>query len=209
MSPAAIPTPEGGRGRGRPLSARTEAAIVRATGELLAERGLAALTVEDVAARAHVGKASVYRRWPSKGTLAFEAFMLNFVDAQPVGDTGSLGADLLAALRAWVRAVEDPVIGRTLRGLIGEVQRDPELAAAWRERFVGPVRARHRAYVERAVARGELAPDVDADLLLDLVYGPAYHRMLQGHLPLSADFVRAVVDAVVAAATAGTLARRH
>lgn len=194
-------------GRGRPPSERTEQAILEATVELLAERGLAALTVEEVASRARVGKASVYRRWPSKGTLAFDAFVVEFLDRQPSPDTGSLRGDLLAALRAWVRTVKDPATGRTLRGLIAEVQRDAGLAEAWRERFVEPVRERHRLLVARAVERGELDGDVDADLLLDLVYGPAYHRLLQAHLPLDERFVEGVVAAVAAALDSGALER--
>lgn len=205
MTNGDIPTAGGDHARGRPPSERTEKAILEATVALLAERGLAALTVEEVASRAKVGKASVYRRWPSKGTLAFDAFMVDFLDRQPLPDTGSLRGDLLAALRAWVRTVKDPATGRTLRGLIAEVQRDPELAEAWRDRFVEPVRARHRTLVARAVERGELAPGSDADLLLDLVYGPAYHRLLQAHLPLDERFVQGVVAAIGAAVEAGAL----
>jgi AcrR family transcriptional regulator len=167
--------------------------------ELLAERGLADISMEEVAARARVGKASVYRRWSSKGTLAFDAFVAEFLARQPEPDTGDLRGDLLAALRSWVRAVDGTPAGRTLTGLIAEVQRDPSLAEAWRTRFVTPVRERHVAMLDRAVARGELAPGTDAELTLDLLYGPAYHRLLQGHLALDDAFVTGVVDAVVSA----------
>ncbi len=196
---------EQGSGRGRPLSEGTERAILEATTELLAERGLAAMTIEEVAARARVGKASVYRRWPSKGTLALDAFLSDFLERQPVPDTGSLRDDLLGMLRGWVRAVRQPTTGRTLRGLIAEVQRDPELADAWRERFVAPLRARHGALVQRAVERGELAPEVNTGLLLDLLYGPAYHRLLHGHLPLNDAFIEDLVAAIMAAVDAGAI----
>jgi hypothetical protein len=94
--------------------------------------------------------------------------------------------------------VKGTVTGRTLRGLIAEVQRDPDLAEIWRERFIGPVRAQHRTMVERAVERGEISSSADPDIVLDLLYGPAYHRLLQSHLPLSDRFAQAVVDTVVA-----------
>jgi len=178
---------------------------LQATTELLAERGLAATTIEEVAARARVGKASVYRRWPSKGTLAFDAFVADFLDRQPVPDTGSLRDDLLGLLRGWVRAVRQPTTGRTLKGLIAEVQRDPELAEAWRERFVGPLRTRHHAVLEHSMERGELRPEADTGLLLDLLYGPAYHRLLHGHLPLNDAFAEDVVGAIMAAVDAGTI----
>lgn len=208
MTVAAIPARGAGRARGRPFSEQTERAILEATAELLAERGFAALTVEEVASRARCGKASVYRRWPTKGTLAFDAFVTRFLERQPSPDTGSLAGDLLAALRGWARVVRDPATGRTLRGLIGEVQRDPDLAEAWRAGFVEPVRARHRHLVTRAVERGEVDGGVDADLVLDLVYGPAYHRLLQGHRSLSDGFVRAVVAAVMAAVEGGAVGGR-
>jgi AcrR family transcriptional regulator len=184
--------------RGRPRSARSHRAILDAANELLAERGFVDLTIEEVAQRAGVGKTTIYRRWPSKGTLVFEAFATDYQNQLPLQDTGSLRGDLLALLRGWIRLVKGTVAGRTLVGLIAEVQRDPELAEIWRERFVGPVRAQHRVMFERAVGRGEVAPDTDPEVLLDLVFGAAYHRLLQSHLTLSDRFARAVVDIVVA-----------
>jgi len=187
------------------MSRDTEQAILRATVELLEQRSLSEISLDEIAARARVSKASIYRRWPSKGTLAFDAFVVRFLDDQPEPDTGELEGDLTEALRVWVRAVDGTTTGRTLRSLIAEVQRDQGLAAAWRDRFIGPVRARHLAIVRRAEARGELAADADAGLLLDLLYGPAYYRMLQGHLPLDDHFVSNVVAAIMAALRAGVL----
>jgi AcrR family transcriptional regulator len=191
--------------RGRPRSPRTDEAILRATTDLLAERQLSEIAIDEIAAKAGVSKASVYRRWPSKGTLAFDAFAASFLDQQPSPDTGELRKDLLAALRAWSRAVRDPTTGRTLRGLMAEVQRDPDLAEAWRERFVEPVRTRHRLMAQRAIDRGELSPKASVDVLLDLLYGPAYHRLLQGHLPIDDPFVRRVVGVIMAAVDADAL----
>jgi AcrR family transcriptional regulator len=184
--------------RGRPRSERSHRAIIDAANELLAERGFVDLTIDEVAQRAGVGKTTIYRRWPTKGTLVFEAFAADFLNRQPLPDTGTLRGDLLAALRAWIRAVKGTVTGRTLVGLIAEVQRDPELAEIWRERFVGPVRTQHRVMVDRAVERGEASPDTDPDVVLDLLFGAAYHRLLQSHLVLSDRFAQAVVDTVVA-----------
>lgn len=210
MGLSGIPAAGGGttdaaRGRGRPPSAHTEQAILRAMTELLAERRLSEISIEEVAQRAQVSKASVYRRWPSKGTLAFDAFGGEFLDRFPTPDTGSLESDLRASLRAWVRIVRETRTGRTLRGLIAEVQRDPELAEAWRDRFLNQVRAARADIVKRAIARGELDRRANVDVLLDLVYGPAYHRFLQGHRPLDDAFVNAVVAAVMAAVREGAI----
>jgi AcrR family transcriptional regulator len=195
MTESAVPM---AASRGRPRSERAHQAILDATNEILEELGLVDLTMDEVAQRAGVSKPTIYRRWPTKGTLVFEAFSADFLTRQPLPDTGSLRGDLLAALRSWIRVVKGTVTGRTLKGLIAEVQRDPELAEVWRERFIGPVRAQHRTMVVRAVERGEVSPDADPDVVLDLLYGPAYHRFLQSHLPLSDRFAQAVVDTVVA-----------
>ncbi len=192
--------------RGRPRSERAHQAILDAANELLEERGFVDLTIDEVAQRAGVSKTTIYRRWPTKGTLAFEAFSSDFRARQPTPDTGSLRGDLLAGLRAWVRTVKGTVTGRTLVGLIAEVQRDPELAEIWREQFVGRVRTQHRIILDRAMERGEISPDADPDVVLDLIYGPAYHRLLQTHLPLSDRFAQAIVDTVVAGVRSGQLA---
>ena len=93
--------------------------------------------------------------------------------------------------------------GRTLVGLIAEVQRDPDLAEIWREHFVTRVRAQHRLMIDRALERGEVSADVDPDVVLDLLFGSAYHRLLQSHLPLSDRFAQGVVDRVVAGVQTG------
>ena len=153
--------------------------------------------MEEVASRAGVGKATVYRRWPSRGALALDAFMAEFRSQLPVPDTGTLRGDLLASLRAWSRAVSKTRAGRMLPGLIAEAQRDPQLAVAWRERVFEPLRGQQKTLVDRAVRRGEIPAGTDADVVLDLVFGAAYHRLLQGHLPLSDRFARQVVDLVM------------
>jgi AcrR family transcriptional regulator len=186
--------------RGRPRSERSHRAILNAANEILEERGFVDLTMDEVAQRAGVSKATIYRWWSTKGKLVFEAFSASFLARQPLPNTGSLSGDLLAALRSWIRAVKGTGTGRNLVGLIAEVQRDPELAEIWRERFIVPVRAQHRVMVERAIDRGEVPADVDPDVILDLLFGSAYHRLLQSHLPLSDRFAQAVVSTVVTGA---------
>lgn len=192
--------------RGRPRSEQVERAILRAAGDLLTERGLAAMTIEDVAARAGVAKTSIYRRWSTKGTLALDAFLADFLGSQPLPDTGNLENDLTVALRAWVRTVRGTPTGRALAELIAQAQSDPDLAVAWRERVVGPARAQHRKILEHAVARGEIPDTSDVEVLMDLLFGAAYHRLLQGHLPLTDRFVQRVVAVIVAGTKAGAAA---
>ena len=145
-----------GTQRGRPRSAEADRAILTATVELLADRGLAAMSIEEVAARAGVGKTTIYRRWPSKGLLALDAFVASFREEQPLPDTGTLRGDLVAALSAWVLAVTGTSMGRMLTGLIAEAQYDPELRAAWRDRVLEPLRVQYRLMLARAAARSRL-----------------------------------------------------
>ncbi len=183
--------------RGRPRSQDADRAILAAAAQLLAERGLAAMTIEQVAARAGVGKTTIYRRWPSKGLLALDAFVTSFREQQPLPDTGTLRGDLIAALRAWVRAVTETPMGSMLTGLIAEAQHDPELHAAWRDRVTEPLRRQRRIMLDRAIARGEIPASIDQEVVLDLLFGSAQHRLLLGHLPMTDDFIHDVVDVIL------------
>jgi AcrR family transcriptional regulator len=195
--PAAATGPGAPARRGRPRSEEADRAILRAATELLAERGLRGMSIEEVAARAGVAKATIYRRWHSRGTLALDAFLAEFKAMQPLPDTGSLRDDLLAALRAWLRAVTSTPAGGILAGLIAEAQHDQALADAWRARVVEPLRAQHRIMLKRAIDRGQIPPSTDTEVALDLMYGAANHRLLNGHQPLNDTFVRHVVDVIV------------
>lgn len=192
-----MPVREPARGRGRPRSEESERAILDATRELLQEGGFGTLTIEEVARRAGVGKSTIYRRWPTKGTLVFEAFMIQFLGELPPPDTGTLRGDLLAVLRAWIHAVKGTATGHTLVGLIAEVQRDPELAQVWAEQFVSPVRAQHRLLFQRGIERGEIGVTTDVEVAMDLLFGPGYHRLLQAHLELDDGFAEAVVHIIL------------
>src|SRR5215472_10789247 len=126
---------------GRARSEKAHSAILAAACELLLQRGLAAVSMDAVAARAGVSKATIYRWWPSKETLALDALYTEWAAAQPlVVDTGSLRGDLLAVLRPWARAVGSGPYGRVIAALVTEAQTDPAFAAEYRDRVVSPRR---------------------------------------------------------------------
>jgi AcrR family transcriptional regulator len=190
--------------RGRPRSSQTEKAILKAASEIvIASGGLAEMTIEGVAERAGVGKASIYRRWPSKGALAFDAVVDSILAAQPTPDRGSLESDLAHVAENWVRLSKARRGGRTVAHFIAEVQSDPDLAVAWRERFVDRIRKARRPIIERAIARGEIPAGSDPELIMDLLFGPLYHRYLNMHLPLDESFARSVARMVAAGALDG------
>ena len=165
--------------------------------ELLGETGYEAMTMDAVAARAHASKTTIYRRWPSKGLLALDAFVASFREEQAQPDTGTLRGDMLAALHAWVRAVTQTPMGPMLTGLIAEAQHDPELRGAWRDRVLEPLRRQRRIMLDRAMGRGEITPSADQEVLLDLLFGAAEHRLLLGHLPMTSEFIAEVVDVIL------------
>ena len=185
--------------KGRPRSEKARSAILDAATELLLEQGLEAVSMDEVAQRAGVSKATIYRWWPSKQTLALDALYYEWDTARPeLPDTGSLRADLLALLRPWIRRVRARPYGRVVAELVAEAQTDQEFASIYRARFVAPRREPAGELLRRAIDRSEIPSDINVDLALDLVYGPLYHRLLHGHAPLDERFLHDLVDTVLA-----------
>lgn len=163
--------------RGRPPSARVDDAIRQATLALLEEAGYMGMSVEQVAKRAGVGKAAIYRRWRSKAELVF-AHLMHDLDLQPPDDGGSLRADLAVLAQHLVVRLSDPIVVRALRGLVAEVHEDTELT----ERFTATFLARERdclaVVLDRAVARGELVDRPDLAWAHALLVGPVFALLL-------------------------------
>jgi AcrR family transcriptional regulator len=159
---------------GRPRSFEAHQAILQATLELLAEIGFYGLTVEGVAARAGVGKATIYRRWPSKLPLVIEA-MRGLPDL-PCPDTGTLVDDLEQLLTSFVEILTATPLAHVLPSLAGERNRDRDLASAMDE-YVTERRQPIRNVLERARQRGEIRDDLDVELAIDLIMGPVVTRL--------------------------------
>jgi AcrR family transcriptional regulator len=181
--------------RGRPRSEQAHQAILAAAGELLLARGLSAVSMDAVAEQAGVSKATIYRWWPTKETLALDALYTEWAAVRPQPrDTGSLRGDLLSLLRPWARLASSRPYGRVIAALLAEAQTDPVFAAEYRQRVLEPRRDEARALFGRALERGEIPVNTKVDVALDLVFGALYHRLLHGHAPLNDRFVRDVVD---------------
>jgi len=190
--------------RGRPRSEKARLAILEAAAELLLVQGLSAVSMDAVAERAGVSKATIYRWWPTKESLALDALFNEWAAARPAArDTGSLRGDLLSLMRPWARLAASRPYGRVIAGLITEAQMDPAFAAEYRTRFVEPRREQGRVVFRRAIERGEIPADTKIEVALDMLYGPLYHRLLHGHAPLNDRFVRDVVDTALAGIAPG------
>jgi AcrR family transcriptional regulator len=196
------PTPEPAR-RGRPRSERARNAVLEAAAELLLTDGLAAVSMDAIAARAGVSKATIYRWWRSKELLALDALYYEWDTQRGEGrDTGSLRADLLSLLRPWVRRARRRPFGHVVGALVVELHSNEDFAEQYWERFVEPRRAPARAAFRRAIERGEIPDHTDVEAVLDLLYGALYHRLLHRHAPLNERFVVEIVDLTLAGISA-------
>lgn len=190
-----LPMPEEAK---RP--AETEAAILTATREILGESGVRGLTMEGVAARAGVGKTTLYRRWGSKEDLALEVLLdmaSQVVVAVP--DLDGTREELVAFVDGSVKVLRTTLMGRVIQGLVPELATDPKLAGPFREQVVAMRLAEVRRIVERGIARGDLRPDTDVTLANELLFGPVYYRLLLSGAPLEPGLAERIVDAVLSA----------
>jgi len=181
---------------GRPRSPAADQALLHAALESLEEDGYARLSMAGVAKRAGVSGTTLYRRWSSKEDLVIAALESLH---QGVGylDTGSLAGDLDMALRQSAAAFRGEQ-GRVLRGLIGELFKNPELSALVQDRLGGPKRQLFVDMIERAVRRGEIPP-IDPTVALNLVLGPVFHRFMVDSETLTPEVVDYLVPMIVAA----------
>jgi AcrR family transcriptional regulator len=184
---------------GRPRSASTAHAILKATREILGRRGVHGLTVEGVAERSGVAKTTIYRRWRSKEDLALAA-LLEVIqeEPKPVRHVGGTQAALSAYLGRLIDNLNSKLYGRIVRGLISDLGIDLELARGFRERVLARRVAVVRELLQRGIERRELRRDVDLEIAVDLLLGPIYYRLLISGEPLTSAFVDRLVRALMA-----------
>jgi AcrR family transcriptional regulator len=186
---------------GRPRNEAARQKILGAALALVREQGLSALTIEGIAARAGVGKQTIYRWWASRADILLEALREHASAEVPDPQTGSLRGDLDAFLATtFVLARDRRVIGPVLRGLMAEAQSDEGLRARFREHFIEARRAALRRVFERAIASGEARSDFEPDVGVDVVFGAMWYRLLVGHLPLDRVFAASLAEAATRAA---------
>lgn len=177
-------------------SERVRRAVLEATESLLKEVGFARLTVDGIADRSGVGKATIYRWWSNRADVAMEALLEErghvgwFIKDQPAIE--NLRRQLLVATEFLGGAD-----GAIVAGLLGDVQHDPQLAQAFREKFVGPLADLTRQLIAIAVDEGDIRADLDPGILIDLLTGPIYFRLLVTGEPVTADSTQQLVDTVL------------
>lgn len=192
MSPPARPR---GPGRVDPRVVRSRAAVIAATLDLLADRGIAATTIDAVSERSGVAKTTIYRHWDGQPTLVMDAIG-SLLEEPPLPDTGSLREDLVALLEGLASALHSSPAAALMPALLEAAERDPAFAALHRTEAAH----RHRVVrhvIDRGIERGELPDDADVDALVDLLTGPLFYRRWVSMGTVDAAFAGRVVDVVL------------
>lgn len=182
--------------RGRPPSAAAREKALAAAHAILMEEGFGRLTVEAVAARSGVGKATLYRNWTNACELAMAALIDGVPLVQAGGETG-LKAALTAQMQALVKAFAT-TRGRQIAMTLAAADPESEMTRAFRNRVILSSREAGRNLILDATRRGEIPTPVEIETLLDMVYGPVFYRILAGHQPLNAAFAERLAENAVA-----------
>ena len=186
---------------GRPRSAVADEAILDAATEAFIECGWDGLTIEGVAARAGVGKTTIYRRYPGRLDLLVAAAERLAEEKGAIPDTGTLRGDLVALVDAYLRMLTDTRAGRAIPAMVAATARNPDVATAYRA-FIAQRRRESAAPFARATRRGEIAADADVGLALDLLLAPLFYRTFVSRDTVNRSYTEALVDAVLRAITA-------
>jgi AcrR family transcriptional regulator len=169
--------------------------VIDAARALLAERGFGGTTVEAIAARAGVGKATIYRRWPTREDLLL-AVTKTELPALVRPDTGSLREDLALVFTQLAAQIGASGPASYLGDLVSEATRNPAMRKDF-QRVIDRRRAMCAEIVQQAKKRGELRKSIDPDMVLDLISGAIFYRKLFARDPADARYVRRVIDAVL------------
>jgi AcrR family transcriptional regulator len=180
---------------GRPRDARVDDVIREAAAEVLAEHGAAGFSIDAVAARAGVGKATIYRRWPSRAELLLDTAHFAVADV-PDPDTGSVREDLVLITSGLLGKMRDTAAGQLMPAVMAEAAVNEEMRDTL-ARFVAQRRERAVHAVQRGIDRGELRPDIDPHLVVDLVAGPVFLRRMLTSMPMEDGLAERAVDAVL------------
>jgi AcrR family transcriptional regulator len=181
--------------RGRPRNVETQKSILSASYDLLLENGFGVVTVDKIAERANVSKATIYKWWPNKAAVVMDGFLSAASARLPLPDTGSVFNNVLIHATNLSRFLTSRE-GKIIAELIGEGQSDLGLAEAYRTRYFRPRRLEARHLLELGVQGGQLKEDLDIELSIDLIYGPIFYRLLLTGDKLDDSYVQNLVTTV-------------
>jgi AcrR family transcriptional regulator len=185
------------RRRGRPRSETARRAILAAAGDLMLSGGLAAATMDAIATRAGVSKATIYKWWPSRGAVALDGFLDRVAGTLAIPEGLSAAEALTWQINALVTLLRDTAAGPLMRALVAAAQSDPDIARSLRERWLAPRRAVSQEVLRAGIEHGELRADIDIEAVLDELFAPIYYRLFFGHGPLAPDLAATMVAQLI------------
>ncbi|MFL0251012.1 TetR/AcrR family transcriptional regulator [Clostridium neuense] len=178
---------------GRPRSEKTKTDILTASYDLLIQNGFGAVTVEKIAEKAGVSKATIYKWWPNKAAVVMDGFLNATTEKLPIPDTGSTIDDMLIQVSNFVEFLMSKK-GNVITEIIAEGQFDQNLADIYRKAYFKPRRDISKQILERGISRGELRKDLDIELVIDLIWGPVFYRLLITGEVLDDIFIKKLID---------------
>ncbi|MCQ6276379.1 TetR/AcrR family transcriptional regulator [Bacillus sp. V3B] len=181
---------------GRPRSEASRIAILNSTVELLEKFGYANLTIEAIAAQAGVGKSTIYRWWPNKSFLVFDAFLMSTDTHLYFLEKASLRENFRQQLHSLANILNG-TLGRTVVGLVAGSGEESEIARAFYSNFLKFRREDAKRILERAIAQGEIQSTIHLDVVSDLLYAPVYYRILVYKKKVDSKFIDTLVDQVM------------
>lgn len=178
---------------GRPRSEETRKSILSAAYELLLENGFQNVTVDGIAERSGVSKATIYKWWPNKAAVVLDGFFEQSEEVLQIPDTGAVQKDLLIQAKNLADFLTSPK-GKVITELIAEGQFDANIAEEYRRRYFSPRRMISQKIFERGIQRGELREDLDIGLSIDLIYAPVFYRLLITGESLDNDYIANLIE---------------
>lgn len=172
--------------------------MLRAAERLLKAKGYSSISVDQIAAEAGVGKATIYRWWASKASVFMELYTALADSMMDPVDTGSLQTDLQWLVRGAFKLFRESVAGLALAGFVAEAQSNPEVARVLRQEFAVQRRKRNMVILQRAIGRGEISPETPLEAVSDVITGAVYYSVLIGDYPISDERADQIVSTVAA-----------
>jgi len=182
--------------RGRPRNKETEKSILEAAWELSQTEGFHKLTIEKIAEQAHVGKATIYKWWPNKTAIIMDALFSKSMLKSPLPNTGNLHQDLLLQALTLVDFLLS-VEGKLLIELIAEGQFDVKVAEECLVRYFIPRRENSKVLLRQGIDRKELKKNADLDMIIDMIFGPLFYKLLITKEVVSREYIGRIVDVVL------------
>lgn len=189
--------------RGRRPESEVRGDVLDAAGQILLAHGLTGFTFEKISSLSGVSRVTINRYWPSRGALALDSYLHQARGRIEFADTGDLAEDLCSTLMQWSGHLSNAEQRRVFTQLIGAAQTDEDLAAAFRSHYFGPRRIEAINMLKAGAARGQLRSDVSLEVVVDMIWGACYHRLLLPNLSgtISPQFIDELVSVTLRGAS--------